>query len=324
MSTMDLSSTRAPPTAPASPLGDGSLLPPPPPTLLAEQSANLPTPPTSSSSSSSIQEPRKDVCRTLASKLGGKRQVSRRPSMARVQSGNLLMPLRTKTFASDLTARLNITTKPTVHASHLSNPTSRRSSTTPPSPTDTAPSFSAFSSLTSNLETIKLTDGATSPLLKSTPPLTPRALSNDGSETLQKSSSPSGHQERKITKSDSNDQVSSRPAPPVAPPKGKLFVKIISARGLKPSHSPYAVCSFEWIESIAHEPQQDAIDNAHSSNGRELDGGVPIKRTGGDVGRAMAIPMKSRQSSTTSVPDQKSLKNGKQVTDPKWDHEAVL
>ena len=42
------------------------------------------------------------------------------------------------------------------------------------------------------------------------------------------------------------------------------------------------------------------------------------------MGRAMAIPMKSRQSSTTSVPDQKSFKNGKQVTDPKWDHEAVL
>ncbi|CAL8577156.1 Serine/threonine-protein kinase, variant 3 [Xanthoria parietina] len=38
----------------------------------------------------------------------------------------------------------------------------------------------------------------------------------------------------------------------------------------------------------------------------------------------MAIPMKSRQSSTTSLSDQTNFKAGRQVTDPRWDHEAMF
>ena len=38
------------------------------------------------------------------------------------------------------------------------------------------------------------------------------------------------------------------------------------------------------------------------------------------MGRAMAILMKSRQSSTTSVPDQKIFMNGRQVMDSKLNH----
>ena len=53
-------------------------------------------------------------------------------------------------------------------------------------------------------------------------------------------------------------------------------------------------------------------------------GGVPIRKSGSDMGRSMAIPMKSRQSSTTSLSDQKDFKGGKNVTDPTWNHEAVL
>lgn len=62
------------------------------------------------------------------------------------------------------------------------------------------------------------------------------------------------------------------------------------------------------------------------SRGRESSlGGVPIKRTASDMGRSIAIPMKSRQSSTTSLSDQKKFKNGNsQVTDPKWGHITML
>ena len=61
------------------------------------------------------------------------------------------------------------------------------------------------------------------------------------------------------------------------------------------------------------------------SRGREDSmSAVPIKPFAGEMGRSMAIPMKSRQSSTTSLSDQKAFKSGRQVTDPKWDHEAIL
>jgi protein-serine/threonine kinase len=58
--------------------------------------------------------------------------------------------------------------------------------------------------------------------------------------------------------------------------------------------------------------------------GEQSMGGVPIQRSGSDMGRSIAVPMKSRQSSTTSLSDQKDFKNGRQVTDPRWDHVAVL
>ena len=119
---------------------------------------------------------------------------------------------------------------------------------------------------------------------------------------------------------DTTDQL------PTGPPKGKLRVKISEARGLRPSYDPYVVCVFEWNEYISKGPKQEDSDT-------EKDGlttkdvtlrALPIKRPGSEVARSMAIPMKSRQSSTTSLSDQKNFKNGRQVTDPKWDHEATL
>ena len=62
------------------------------------------------------------------------------------------------------------------------------------------------------------------------------------------------------------------------------------------------------------------------SRGRESSsGGVAINRSASNMGRSMAIPMKSRQSSTTSLTDQKKFKNGNtQVMAPRWDHETML
>lgn len=102
---------------------------------------------------------------------------------------------------------------------------------------------------------------------------------------------------------------------------------ISEARGLRPSYNPYAVCAFEWIESIARGPKQGDADAEPDIRSREqsLGSGIPIQRSGSDMGgRSMAIPMKSRQSSTTSLNDFKDFKNGRQVTDPKWDHTGVL
>jgi protein-serine/threonine kinase len=52
-------------------------------------------------------------------------------------------------------------------------------------------------------------------------------------------------------------------------------------------------------------------------------GGVPIRRTDSDMGKPMAIPMKSRQSSNNSQMDSVEPR-GNQVTDPRWDHSAQL
>ena len=55
-------------------------------------------------------------------------------------------------------------------------------------------------------------------------------------------------------------------------------------------------------------------------------GGIPITRSGSDSGRPMAIPMKSRQSSNTSLSDYRDfkVKGRRSFTNPKWDTEAVL
>ena len=103
-------------------------------------------------------------------------------------------------------------------------------------------------------------------------------------------------------------------------------MKVPEARGLRPSYYPYAVCVFEWNESIARDSEAGGVEmERDNSRGRENTlSALPIQRSTSDTGRSMAIPMKSRQSSTTSLSDQKTFRNGKQVTDPKWEHEAIL
>ena len=82
------------------------------------------------------------------------------------------------------------------------------------------------------------------------------------------------------------------------------------------------MCVFEDIESIA-KPRDVEAGSAANIGGLPM-GGVPIQRSGSDMGKSIAIPMKSRQSSTTSLDDHKDFKNGRQVTNPRWDHVAVL
>ncbi len=246
---------------------------------------------------------------------------------------------RRQTFA--LNPLSSITTNSSVFAAHISNPNSRYPSTTPATPTSGAFATSALSSLSSHLENIKLTEGvAVLPRMKSTPPHTPRALSNDGADSDKSSQTQTLKPSlSNLSKTTNHDTVMSEATPkggtaasaaaqsaPVGPPKGKLSVKISEARGLRPSYNPYVVCVFEWNEYISKEPQVEevAMDRDDRSNNQDGIGGVTIKRSGSDTGRPVAIPMKSRQSSTNGTQDSKDLKGGRQVTDPKWDHDAIL
>ena len=307
------------------------------------QGCQLPTPSTSSSASSIHKEVESESGANGVTR-GNEGPVDSRPALGRLKSATDVMPLRTRRHTFGLNPLHGITTN-SVHAAHLSNPTAPYPSTTPSTPVRDKYAVSAYSSLTwSFSELAKLTDGvAASPRMKNTPPHTPRALSSDGSTTTsttkapQTTSSPpksqaedpaaNGVLKDTITAAnDANVQPVPNSSASVGPPKGKLLVKISEARGLKPSYDPYVVCVFEWNEYISRGPKREEVemDNEEPKGKEDPLGSVPIKRSGSDMGRAMAIPMKSRQSSTTSLSDQKSFKNGRQVTSPKWDHEATL
>lgn len=57
---------------------------------------------------------------------------------------------------------------------------------------------------------------------------------------------------------------------------------------------------------------------------KDHEGPLPLKRSGPDMSKSIAIPVKSRQSSTTSLTEQRNFGNIKPVTDINWNHEAVL
>ena len=258
-----------------------------------------------------------------------------RIAMSRMQSDrsrDSTRPFLVLRSSHSLNPLTSVTSDSSVHAAHLSNPTTPRPSMNPSIIAGEKTLSSAYSSLTSFFELMKLTnDVAAMPRVKNTPPLTPRALSNDGLETINSASS---HANPLLETGLSNGMRSaprkaskvSNASGPVNPPRGKLWVKISRARGLRPSYGPYVVCNFEWNESIAEDPKHDEsmIDTGEGKIQNKFLGGVPIKRSTSEMGRSMAIPMKSRQSSTTSLSDHNALKVGMQLTDPRWDHEAVL
>ena len=282
-----------------------------------------PTPPPSSSSSSTrkVSEAGSDGSSQTREADASN---SCHPLLQRQGSGSNVLPVRARRQTAGLNPLSSITTSSSVNAAHISNPTSSPSSSIPSTPASDAPGKSALSSLTSHLELTRLTDHADSPRQKNTPPLTPRALSNDGSDSARQTPSATDQGYEKSNANETTGLPTPRSSPPVGPPKGKLFVTIAGARGLRPSFNPYAVCAFEEIESIATANRQaDAELNPEARNRDQSTGGVPIKAFNGEMGRSMAIPMKSRQSSTTSLKDQKEFKSGR-ITDPIWNHEAVL
>ena len=323
------------PTAPASPVEQNESGDIQAPVEQAEKDSNpaflgedllrkYPTPPTSSRASSmsahSNNDERNDgVSPPRATEASN----TSRPGLSRLKSGNAVMKLRARGQTQNaITNPVPNNTTSSVYTAHLSNPASYSSSVAPNTVTLDASVQSALSSLSSNLELAKLTNGINGPNVKATPPITPRTLSNDGAETVRTTASPN---ERSASRTESNGASASRLGAPVPPPKGELVVTISGARGLRPSFDPYAVCVFEWIESIAHHHKQGVPAPGEGPRPGDLSvGGLPISRTGSGMGRSMAITMKSRQGSTTSLSEQKEFKETTEVTDPQWDHEAVL
>lgn len=108
--------------------------------------------------------------------------------------------------------------------------------------------------------------------------------------------------------------------------KGKLTIKISEARGLRKCRDPYVVAVFQRSELISSGPRPSEDDENLSATPTGV-GSIAIQRQASDSGRPMAIPMRSRQSSNTSVTEYNTFRSrsvNKLYTNPKWDAEAVL
>ncbi|PNP47520.1 hypothetical protein TGAMA5MH_01341 [Trichoderma gamsii] len=160
-------------------------------------------------------------------------------------------------------------------------------------------------------------------LIKSGPPTPTRALStansqSDGRDTPNGSGNEGAETSGTVTPKNSGADV------PTA--KGKLTIKIIEARGIRKSRDPYVVAVFQRSELISGGPH--AIEEEEQVVGTPSGlGSIPMKRQVSDSGRPMAIPMRSRQSSNTSISDHNTFRNRTLKTlfsSPKWDAEAVF
>ena len=210
---------------------------------------------------------------------------------------------------------------PIAGSTRKSNPASESS---PPKPSNPFPSHPTLSRRPSGSQATDdsnaLTQGcSTRKHAHSTPPQTPRTQSQE-EEQQQQVNITCATSALRI--SDSKSSSSSTAS--VLPPKGKLLVSISEGRNLRPSVDPYVVCQFQWAEYISEGPINGEPSRPHAAMRRDGLGGIAIKRTQSDQGRPMAIPMTSRQNSNTSVNDSREPKAGGMVTDPKWEHEAML
>ncbi|KAH9904206.1 protein kinase-like domain-containing protein [Xylariomycetidae sp. FL2044] len=231
---------------------------------------------------------------------------------------------RRATLASPLTSI--VTTN--VHASHLSAPHGRSSSSTTPS-SPSALQSSDIGGLLSKSNPIgllkKLTDVGSK---KSGPPTPTRALSTtQPRQREERSSSKLSEDDADVsgrqTPSSSSQSSSGAQAPSQ---KGKLTIKILEARGLRRSRDPYVVAVFQRSELISPGPRTFEDDDEIPAPPTSAAGGIPISRQPSDSNRPMAIPMRSRQSSNTSISDYNTFRNRtrRSFTSPKWDAEAIF
>jgi len=229
--------------------------------------------------------------------------------------------------ASLMNPLASVVTASNVHAAHFSNPSD--CTTTPSTPSHSRLN-SEFHESPSYDRLKKLTDDV--PREKSIPATPTRALSNQTVKSdASGGSDPANPQNGKDGKSTSAETAPSQTSDPgtgiPAPaPKGKLTVKIAEARGLRKSRDPYVVAVFQRNELVSKGPLPEKEDDDEQGATSSPMGGIPIMRSGSDSGRPMAIPMKSRQSSNTSLSDYRDFKSKgrRSFTNPKWDTEAVL
>lgn len=202
------------------------------------------------------------------------------------------------------------------------SPQLRRQQEAPPPPS-TESTTTATSSKWYSLEGLReLTRGV---IFKSGPPTPTRALSaahssqSDSKDTPGRTSNDGA--EASGTQTPRNSTGAQAPAP-----KGRLTIKIAEARGLRKSRDPYVVAVFQRSELISGGPRP-AGEEENLAAPPPVMGGIPIQRSGSDSGRPMAIPMRSRQSSNTSITDYNTFRNRTArapILNPKWDAEAVL
>ena len=301
-----------------------------------QESLGCLTPPVSSSSSLKQKEldesERSDD--TVTRRVSGDKP---RSSQSRGDSPNKGTRLHQKSLSyhAGRESLPGIVTDVSVEATHFSPiKNNTRSSSSATSPTF---NHSPVSALSSCLDLVKLTRGVALPRKKNTPPHTPRANSSPTHDVIPPPSSSSSSRPRLSTSSnnqngtaqhdDAKNTDSYIELPPTRKPKGKLLLHISHARGLKPSFDPYVVCFFELNEYITRgpKPTEQEVERSQSRPREAIFGGVPIQRSGSDMGRPIAIPMKSRQGSSTSVSDHRNgAQRGQQVTAPHWDIEATF
>lgn len=214
----------------------------------------------------------------------------------------------------------------TAQGGRPASPQHREQSPSKHPPPDSA--LAATSSKWYSLEGLKgLTRGV---IFKSGPPTPTRALSAAHSSQSDGKDTPGRTSNDGADTSGTQTPRTSAPAGAQAPtPKGKLTIKIAEARGLRKCRDPYVVVVFQRSELISagprHSEEDDSLNAPTSAFGGI--GGIPIQRQGSDSGRPVAIPMRSRQSSNTSITDYNTFRNRTSrapSSNPKWDAEAVL
>ncbi len=222
-----------------------------------------------------------------------------------------------------------IVTASNVHATHFSTPPDLSPSTAPTTPIHSRFNSSLSVASLSYDRLKKLTDDAGLPRKKSNPPTPTRALSNQtaGSDTSAGSDPVNGRVAKTsapVAEPAAGNTSNGASGAPVKSARGKLHVKIAEARGLRRSKDPYVVAVFQRNELVSKGPRIDEDDEDDEM--KSPVGGIPMSRTGSESGRPMAIPMKSRQSSSTSLTEYRDfkIKARKSMTNPKWDTEAVL
>jgi len=218
----------------------------------------------------------------------------------------------------------SIVTVSNVHAAHFSKPSLSCPTTTPSTPTHSRLNSDLHGSSSYDLLK-KLTDDVSKKSIPATPT---RALSSTTAKS--DTSDPAAEKNPRANGSESRPLAISTPSTLSSAPaaKGKLTVQIKEARGLRKSKDPYVVAVFQRNELVSKGPRLEYGDeNEDIPHAPHIPmGGVPISRTTSDSGRPMAIPMKSRQSSNTSLSDYRDfkIKGRRSMTNPKWDTEAVL
>jgi hypothetical protein len=286
---------------------------------------SYPTPPLSNSPS--MQRLKLNRSNSEVGRASAKKQVKRPEPHTHRKSYSDFLPMGARR-ASAVNPLSSIVTHSHVHAADFSKPGE--------TPDAKRPTYSRLNSgfhESASYERLKkLTDDALRK--KSIPPTPTRALSS----TTARSDNSGGEAGSQGSNGQSSKlRTEAVPTPPTldtsvgtsSNPKGKLTVKIVEARGLRRCRDPYVVAVFQRNELVSKgplPPVQDEHEDVTSGSMALPSMGIPMSRSGSESGRAMAIPMKSRQSSSTSFSGDRDFKlNGRSsITNAKWDTEAVL